>query len=129
MLGVTITNTADTVCPLDENLIIGQEYENKVKCTESGVVYAFSQNTAKDAWVFNGWAEIDSEVLLESLTVDEINKAVLKSVTIGIQAEIRGKTSGTGGVKIQLANLENLCAKLAAGEIDIDEFNELRAAM
>ena len=76
MQGVTIVNTVGTLCEYS-GLTIGTEYETKCKSGTEGVVYAFSQNATKDGWIFNGHAVIDEEVLLESLTVDEINKAVL----------------------------------------------------
>jgi hypothetical protein len=127
MQGVTIVNTVDTLCEYS-GLTIGTEYETKCKSGTEGVVYAFSQNADKSAWVYSGYAIIDADALIDGMTQEEVNKAIIQSETIRIQGMIRGK-SGTGGVRKALSNMTALIDRFAAGEIDKDEFMVLRSEL
>jgi hypothetical protein len=125
MTGVIIVNEADAVCEFDSELIIGVEYEKKVNSGEQTVVYAFAQNDDKSAWVFKGYATIDPEALVAGLTSDEMEKAVISSKRIDIQALIRGK-SGTGGklvaLKTEISAYQALYARFESGDIDAEAF-------
>lgn len=127
MQGVTIVNTAGTECPYS-GLTIGTEYETKCKSTTEGVVYAFSQNPTKTAWIYSGYATIDSDELINGMTEEEVQKAVIQSETIRIQGLIRGK-SGSGGIRAALGNIQALIERFAAGELTQDEFLAARAEL
>ena len=127
MHGVTIVNKADSVCEYNHDLVVGTTYENKIKASDEGVVYAFCETPEKDGWIFKGYADIDAEEYIESLETAELNKLVISASRIKIQAEIRGKGSEISGVKKQLADINSLNKRLASGEIDIEEWKSLRA--
>lgn len=124
MQGVIIVNENDVACEYDENLRVGMIYEKKVNSTIDGVIYAFVQNETKDGWIFSGYATIDAEALIEGLTADEMEKAVLSAKRIEIQSMIRGKS--TQGKMAMLKNTvseyQALYAEFSADDIDAETF-------
>ena len=122
MNGITINNAAGIECP-HNGRIVGEKYPQNERCTKD-VPYFYGYSKSDNGYVFDGWADIDIDAVLNSLSESEQRSMLIAQIKIMKQSSIRSKSERKTLSMTEYNRLKAMAAELDAikAEANADAF-------